>query len=138
MDATEEGDTLVIGAGTYVEAITIDKQLDIVGEERRHHRWVDAQRRTDGASQGWFQRQFDQDLETVAGSDQGNAVSRDQPGVKDVALSDNTFDAGGNTSGSVVYLNPRACRFTFEGNTFLGEDLSGSPLLASRRIWHHR
>jgi len=49
--------------------------------------------------------------------------------VQDVTVEDSTFDAGANTQGSVVYLNPAASDFTFEGNTFLGEDLEVSPLL---------
>jgi hypothetical protein len=49
--------------------------------------------------------------------------------IADVTLTDNTFDAGENTAGSLVYLNPGATAFVFEGNTFEGEFLTASPLL---------
>lgn len=133
IDAAEEGDTIVIGAGTYNQTVVLDKSLNIVGEEGAT---IDGSGFTtstslqstillaDGFSGGSITN-----VDVIA-VEQGNAVlTAIGDDVTNVTLEHNVFSAGDNTSGSVVYLNPDASKFTFEGNMFEGEELAASPLL---------
>lgn len=58
------------------------------------------------------------------------------PEVKNVILSGNTFDAGSNSVGSLVYLNPGADGWVIKNNTFVGTALTGSPLLGIEGAGH--
>ena len=67
---------------------------------------------------------------TITAVQGGNAiVSIYGEAVNDVTLANNTFDAGANTLGAVVYLNSGVINFEVEGNEFLGANLTASPLL---------
>lgn len=63
-------------------------------------------------------------------------VSAYGPEIKNVTLSGNTFDAGYNTAGSVVYLNPGADGWVIKNNTFVGQHLTASPLLGIQGSGH--
>ena len=133
IDAAQEGDTIVIGAGEYAQTFTVDKSLTIVGEDGAV---IDGSGFSASASlqstillNDGFSGGSISNLEVIA-VENGNALltAIGDP-VQDVTVEDSTFDAGANTSGSLVYLNPVASGFTFEGNTFLGAALETSPLL---------
>jgi hypothetical protein len=125
--------TLQVGAGVYDEVINLTERVTIIGEEGAI---LDGSTRgTDAGTQGTIQL-----FEGFSGgSISGLTVNAVQGGqallnfygvdVNDVTLTNNTFDAGNNTSGSLVYLNPGADGFDFIGNTFVGESLEFSPLL---------
>lgn len=133
INAAQEGDTIVIGAGEYAQTFTVDKSLTIVGEDGAVIDGSGFSASTslqstillnDGFSGGSISN-----LDVIA-VENGNALlTAIGENVQDVTVEGSTFDAGANTSGSVVYLNPLASDFTFEGNTFLGADLQNSPLL---------
>jgi hypothetical protein len=130
---SEDGDTLQVGAGVYTEAFDLDESVTIVGEAGAV---VDASAIAASAgTQGTIQL-FDGfsggSIEglTLVAVDGGNAlVSIIGQAITDVALTGNTFDAGDNTAGSVVYLNPGVDGAQIEGNTFAGAALTDSPLL---------
>jgi hypothetical protein len=130
---SEDGDTLQVGAGVYTEAFDLDENVTIVGEAGAI---VDASAIAASAgTQGTIQL-FDGfsggSIEglTLVAVDGGNAlVSIIGQTITDVTLSGNTFDAGDNTAGSVVYLNPGVNGAQIEGNTFEGAALTDSPLL---------
>jgi hypothetical protein len=130
---SDDGDTLQVGAGVYAEAIDLDERITIVAEDGAI---LDGSGITaDAGTQGTIEL-FDGFTGgsisglTVTAVEGGNAVlSIYGEAVSDVTLEDNTFDAGANASGSVVYLNPDATAFTFESNVFRGANLTGSPLL---------
>jgi hypothetical protein len=128
-----DGDTLYVGKGVYAEAVNLDEQVTIIGEEGAV---IDASAiQADAGTQGAIQL-FDgfsggsiSGL-TVVSVGGGNAlVSIIGEALQGVALTGNTFDAGANTAGSVVYLNPGARGVVIEGNSFEGVALTDSPLL---------
>jgi len=133
INAAQEGDTIVIGAGEYDQTFTVDKSLTIVGEEGAvidgsGFAATPALKSTILLTEG-FSGGSISNLEVVAVQNGNALLTAIGDEVQDVTVEDSTFDAGANTQGSVVYLNPAASDFTFEGNTFLGEDLEISPLL---------
>jgi hypothetical protein len=128
-----DGATLEVGQGTYHEAINLDQNVTIIGENGAV---LDGSAITASAgTQGTIQL-FDGfsggsisglDVKAVDG---GNAVvSIIGQDVSNVTLQGNTFDGGANTVGSVVYLNPGATDFVIQDNTLQGAALTGSPLL---------
>ena len=129
----DDGDTLQVGAGTYAEAIDLDERVFIVAEEGAV---LDGSTIATDAGTTSTIELFDgfsggsiSGLEVVA-VEGGNAlVSIIGEVVEGVSLTGNTFDAGANTLGSVVYLNPGADTLVFNENTFEGALLTGSPLL---------
>lgn len=129
----DDGDTLQVGAGTYAEAFDLDEQVQIVGEEGAV---IDGSAIAVSAGTQATIELFDgfsggsiSGLEIVAVDGGGAVQSIYGEAVTDVTLSDNLLDAGDNTAGSLVYLNPDASGFVFEGNTFEGAALADSPLL---------
>lgn len=128
-----DGDTLQVGAGVYHEAINLDERVSIVGEAGAvlDGSGIAASAGTQGTLQLFdgFSSGSIAGLEVVSVSGGNALVTIVGQGVEDVSLTDNVFDAGANTSGSLVYLNPGADGFVIEGNTFEGETLTASPLL---------
>lgn len=130
---SDDGDTLQVGAGTYAEAIDLDESVTIIGEEGAI---LDASGIAASAGTQGTVELFDgfsggsiSGLELVAVQGGNALVSIIGEAVTDVTLSGNTFDAGDNAVGSVVYLNPGADGFVFDSNGFEGALLTGSPLL---------
>lgn len=129
----DDGDTLQVGAGTYAEAFDLDEQVHIVGEDGAV---IDASAIGVSAGTQSTIELFDgfsggsiSGLQIIAVDGGGAVQSIYGETVTDVTISDNLLDAGGNTAGSLVYLNPDASGFVFEGNTFEGAALVDSPLL---------
>lgn len=129
----DDGDTLQVGAGTYEEAFDLDESVSIIGEEGAV---IDGSgfmaspgtqgtiELFDGFSGGEISGL------TIVAVEGGQAVLNPTgQALEDVLLSNNLFDAGENTSGSLVYLNPGADGIVFDGNTFQGDALINSPLL---------
>lgn len=134
LDFSADGDTLYVGKGTYAEAVNLDEKVTIIGEAGAV---VDASGLTaDAGTQGTFQL-FEgfsggsiKGLQVIAVGGGGNAlVSIIGQTITGVSLTNNTFNAGANTAGSVVYLNPGVDGAVIEGNTFEGATLTDSPLL---------
>jgi nitrous oxidase accessory protein NosD len=130
---SDDGDTLQVGAGIYKEAIDLDESVTIVGEEGAV---LDGSEITVSAGTQATIELFDgfsggsiSGLTVTAVQDGNAVVSITGEAVSDVTLEGNTFSAGENTSGSVVYLNSGALDFEIEGNVFEGAQLAGSPLL---------
>lgn len=129
----DDGDVLQVGAGTYSEAFELDESVTIVGEKGAilNGSGIVADAGTqatielfDGFSGGSISGL------TIKAVQDGNAiVSIYGEAVDGVTLEGNTFDAGANTSGAVVYLNSGALNVEIEGNEFLGANLTTSPLL---------
>lgn len=129
----DDGDTLQVGAGTYAEAFDLDEQVHIVGEAGAV---IDASGIVVSAGTQATVELFDgfsggsiSGLEVIAVQGGGAIHSIYGEVVTDVTVSGNLLDAGENTAGSLVYLNPEASGFVFEGNTFEGAALTDSPLL---------
>jgi hypothetical protein len=130
---SDDGDTLQVGAGTYRETFELDESVTIIGEAGAilDGSGVTADAGTqstielfDGFSGGSIAGL------TVTAVQGGNAVvSIYGEAVSDVTLEGNTFDAGANTAGAVVYLNAGGFDFEIDGNTFIGAELTNSPLL---------
>ncbi|MXQ14637.1 hypothetical protein [Microvirga makkahensis] len=130
---SDDGDTLQVGAGVYNEVIDLDESVTILGEEGAildgsgFVTEIDTTSTIelfDGFSGGSISGL------TVKAVQDGNAVvTITGEAVTDVTLEGNTFDAGDNTTGPLVYLNPDADSFVFESNVFAGTALTGSPLL---------
>ena len=128
----DNGDTLQVGAGTYSELIELNKDVTILGEagaviSGAGFESTTAQQTTiellSGASGSTISGL------TVVAVSGGNAVSNEfGVQVSNVDLTGNTFSAGSNTSGALVYLNPGASDIDITGNTFEGPSLVG-PLL---------
>lgn len=130
---SDDGDTLQVGSGVYSEAIDLDEQVTIVGEAGAV---LDASGIAASAGTQAAVELFDgfsggsiSGLEIVAVQGGGAVHSIFGEAVSDVTLSGNEFDAGANTAGSLVYLNPDATGFVFEDNVFEGAALADSPLL---------
>jgi len=130
---SDDGDILQVGKGTYTEAIDLDESVTILGEEGAI---LDGSGITaDAGTQGTIEL-FDgfsggsiSGLSVTAVTGGNAVVSIYGEAVSDVTLEGNTFDAGANTSGAVVYLNSGALDFNIEDNVFQGPSLNGSPLL---------
>lgn len=129
----DDGDTLQVGAGIYAEAINLDERVSIVGEQGAvlDGSGIVASAGTQGTLQLFdgFSGGSVSGLEVVAVDDGNALVTIIGQEIEDVDLVGNIFDAGDNTAGSLVYLNPGADGFVVEGNTFEGEALAASPLL---------
>ena len=133
LDYADDGDTLQVGAGVYAEAIDLDESVTIIGEEGAV---LDGSGVETGVATTATVELFDgfsggsiTGLRVIA-VEGGNAlVSIIGEAVTDVSLTGNVFDAGANTVGAVVYLNPGADGVLIEGNSFEGAALTGSPLL---------
>jgi hypothetical protein len=131
---SNDGDTLQVGAGTYNEIFELNEDVTILGEagsvlSGANFVTTVGQQATiellTGASGATISG-----LTVVAISDDGgvggNAISNEYGVVvSNVDLTGNTFSAGTNTSGAVVYLNPGASDFDLVGNTFVGPALNG-------------
>ncbi|WP_172124338.1 DUF4214 domain-containing protein [Devosia sp. 919] len=127
IDNAVAGDTIYIGAGTYNETITLNKQLTIVGQDGAI---------IDGGAGGASTITIGEGANgtvitglTVFATDGGNAIYTPNADVDNVTISGNTFDAGDNTGGPLAYLNPGADGWVFENNEFRGAFLTASPLL---------
>ena len=128
-----DGDTLQVGAGVYFEAIDLDERVTIIGEEgavldgstvATDVATTSTVELFDGFSGGSISG-----LHIVA-VEGGNAIaSIIGEAVTGIGLANNQFDAGANSAGAVVYLNPGADGVVIEGNSFEGSALTGSPLL---------
>lgn len=130
---SDDGDTLQVGKGIYSEAIDLDESVTIVGEEGAilDGSGIAADAGTQGTIELFdgFRGGSISGL-TVTAVEGGNAVvSITGEAVSGVTLEGNTFSAGANTVGSVVYLNSGALDFQIENNVFEGTNLTGSPLL---------
>ncbi|HYI43196.1 MAG TPA: hypothetical protein VD768_06205 [Sphingomicrobium sp.] len=129
----DDGDTLQVGAGVYEEAFDIDERLSIIGEEGAI---VDGSGVAATTGQQGTIELFDgfsggeiSGL-TVVAVEGGQALLNPYgEALEDVVLEGNVFDAGENTAGSLVYLNPNADGVRIEGNRFEGLNLVDSPLL---------
>ena len=126
-------DTLQVGKGTYTETFALDERVTIVGEQGAildGSKVANGSLATidllDGSSGSTISG-----LEIIAVEGQfGSALTSNvNNDVNNVKLTNNTFNAGVNTSGSLVYLNPGSDGFVIDGNTFQGAALTGSPLL---------
>jgi hypothetical protein len=130
---SDDGDTLQVGAGTYREAFDLAERVTIIGEAGAV---IDGSGVTTGVATTSTIELFSglsggsiSGLKIVAVGG-GNAVaSIIGEAVHGVSLTGNTFDAGANTAGALVYLNPGADGFVIENNSFDGAALSASPLL---------
>jgi hypothetical protein len=129
----DDGDTLQAGAGTYAEAIDLDESVTIVGEAGAV---LDGSGIVSSAGTQATIELFDgfsggeiSGLEIVAIQGGGAVQSIYGEAVNDITLSGNVLDAGANTAGSLVYLNPNVDGAVIEGNTFEGAALGASPLL---------
>jgi hypothetical protein len=130
---SDDGDTLQVGAGTYNEMIDLDESVTIVGEEGAI---LDGSSFATEISETSTIELFDgfsggsiSGLTVKAVQDGNAVVTITGEAVTDVTLEGNIFDAGDNTAGPLVYLNPTADGFVFEDNVFAGAALTGSPLL---------
>ena len=129
----DDGDTLQVGAGTYAEAFDLDENVAIVGEAGAV---IDGSGIAVSAGTQATIELFDgfsggsiSGLKIVAVDGGGAVQTIIGEAISDVTLSDTGLDAGENTAGSLVYLNPDATGFVFDGNTFEGAALTDSPLL---------
>jgi hypothetical protein len=132
---TLAGDTLQVGAGTYKETINLTEQLHIVGEEgaildgSSFETSVGLQSTVQlfsGSSRGSIEG-----LEIIAVQDGGAVQSITGEAISEFTLADNTFDAGANTAGSLVYFNEGTASAIVTDNAFEGAFLAGSPFLGS-------
>lgn len=131
---SDDGDILQVGMGTYSEAFELDESVTIVGETGAV---------LDGSSIVGNATGFTSTIEVYdgfsGGSISGIEVVAVQGGsafetitgeaVNDISLQDNTFDAGANSAGSLVYFNPGTTNAEVVGNTFEGALLAASPFL---------
>lgn len=131
--AAQNGDTLQVGAGVFKEVFTLEKDVTIIGEKGAI---------LDGsgfsasiATAATIELGGGADGSTISGLQivaiqGGNAVTNEfGVEVNNVVLTNNTFSAGANISGAVVYFNPGASNIDIIGNEFQGEFLVNSPLL---------
>lgn len=128
-----DGSTLEVGAGTYKEAISLKSDIHIVGESGAilDGSGIATTAGTQATVQlfSGFSGGSISGLDIVAVQGGGAVQSIIGETISDVSLQGNTFDAGSNELGSVVYFNPTVTGVTLEGNTFEGSSLTGSPLL---------
>jgi hypothetical protein len=128
-----DGATLEVGKGTYHEAINLDQNVTIVGENGAvlDGSGLSANTGTQGTIQLFdgFSGGSISGLDVIAVAGGNAVVSVTGENVNNVTLHGNTFDGGANTTGSVVYLNPGANNLVLDDNVFQGAALTGSPLL---------
>ncbi|MCW5721255.1 MAG: hypothetical protein KIS86_08945 [Devosia sp.] len=121
------GNTILLGKGQHQESLTINKQVVIKGVNEAILVSNGGQQTialVDGADGSVFQG-----LKILASSNGSAIVNNYGQDVRDVSFINNIFDAGSNVTGPLVYLNPGADGWVFNGNQFLGSYLNGSPLL---------
>ena len=129
----EDGAVLQVGQGTYEEAFELNESVTIVGENGAI---VDGSGIAPTAGTQSTIELFEgfsggsiSGL-TVVAIEGGNAVlSIFGEAVDDITLEGNTFDAGQNTAGSLVYFNPEATNVDIIDNVFEGALLAASPFL---------
>lgn len=127
------GDTLQVGAGIYKEAIDLTVPVHIVGESGaildgsgfKADAGTQATVELFGGFSGGSISGLD--IQAVAGGGAVQSIYGED--LNGLTLSGDTFDAGTNTAGSLVYLNPNTTTVTLDGNTFIGSSLADSPLL---------
>lgn len=130
-----DGDTLQVGAGTYAEAIDLHANVNIVGETGAI---LDGSAiATDAGTQATvelfsgFSGGSITGLDIIAVNGGGAVQSIVGETVDGVTLQQNTFDAGNNTQGSLVYFNPGTVNVVVDANTFTGAKLDTSPMLGT-------
>lgn len=129
------GDTLQVGAGTYAEAIDLHAQVKIIGETGAildgSAILADAGTQATVELFGGFSGGSITGLDIIAVNGGGAVQSIIGETVDGVTLQQDTFDAGDNTRGALVYFNPGTTNVVVDGNTFTGAKLDASPMLGT-------